>query len=115
MKSNAYALNNLRLNPYSNDIVLIKKYDYMTTLIVNKSHFENQISGYFFTYHLNYKGKYSMYYQFSPLQVILSIDNKIFLRIKKENNINTIKIVKEFYILQQIIMIIKEIFLILVI
>ena len=40
-------------------------------------------------------GKYSIYYEFSPIQVILPIDNKIFLRIKKENSLNIIIIGKK--------------------
>ena len=99
IKGSPIVLKNIRMNPYSNDLELNKKNDMQVYSTIHKSHFENQISGYFFTYYLNSirlgkLKKYSIYYEFSPIQVILPFDNKIFLRIKKENNLNIIKIGK---------------------
>ena len=50
--------------------------------IVPKSHFENEQSGYYNTYHLNSKNEYIKYYEYSPIQVIIPIE----INILGENN-----------------------------
>ena len=57
---------------------------------VHKSHFFNKISGYYYTYQLNYLNKYAPYYGISPIKVTLP--KEITLLIKEINNKNEIKI-----------------------
>ena len=57
--------------------------------LVNRNYFENKKSGYYYTYHIiNYYNyiAYSIYYEFSPFQVVIPNDNKIYIRIKKQDN-----------------------------
>ena len=59
------------------------------TCNVNRSYFENKKSGYYYTYHLiNYYDHdiYSIYYEFSPIKVIIPNDNSIYIKIKKQEN-----------------------------
>ena len=58
---------------------------------VNRSYFENKKSDYYYTYRLiNYNdyNVYSIFYEFSPIKVIIPEDNNIYIKIKKpEKNI----------------------------
>ena len=78
----------LRLSPDLDDLDCTFIYkDYIC--YVNRSYFENKKSGYYYSYHLiNYYDYdiYSIYYEFSPIQVIIPDDNRIYIKIKKQEN-----------------------------
>ena len=83
---------NIRLNLYSDNLICENKNNNIKKCLVPKSHFENKLTGDYYMYHLNHLNKYSIYYELSPIRVILSNENNIVLRIKKEFNPNMIKI-----------------------
>ena len=84
----------IRFNPEANDLDCNDINEYYKRCTVHKSHFNN--NGYYYTYHKNQDNKYIKFYEFSPLEVILT-DNKINILIKKENNENNIIIGNENY------------------
>ena len=87
---------NLRINPDSDNLNCEEIEKSIIKCIVPKSHFENKQNGYYYTHNDNHTNKFTQFYESSPFKVILPEDNnKITLRIKKENNPNTIKVGKE--------------------
>ena len=65
----------------------------INTCYVNRTYFENKKTGYYYTYHLiSYYpyNEYSIYYEFSPIYVIIPEDNTIYIKIKKQENNITI-------------------------
>ena len=91
--------NSIKLNPdspsylecedisdISEDFIGIKK------CIVPRSHFEGKESGYYYTYHLNHLNESSIFYDITPVKVILPGDDEIIIRIQQEDNKNTIHI-----------------------
>ena len=99
LMNNVWNTYSIRLNPDANDIQCVNKEDYMKICEVPISHFENKISGIYYSYHLitiNYKDKYIPYYELSPIKVILPENNKnITLRLKRQYNENDIQIGQE--------------------
>ena len=63
---------------------------------VPKSHFSNKNSGYYYTHHLiSASGRSVMFYESSPIKVILP--NNIYISIKKEDNENIVTIGEDNY------------------
>ena len=64
---------------------------YMKKCTVSRVHFENKLSGYYYTYNLNNNNEYSIYYNLVPFKVILP-ENNIYLRIRKAENRQNINV-----------------------
>ena len=77
--------NKIKLN-IDSDYLQCKDGKSIKRCTVLKRYFEKKPSGYYNTYHLNYLNKYSIFYELSPIRIILPIDNEFIIRIKYENN-----------------------------
>ena len=89
---NPQYLSNIRINPNGNDLNCENIGSSIKRCLVQKTHFENLISGYYYTYHEdNDNSNYLRFYELSPFQVILP-DNEIVIRIKPENNTDSIRV-----------------------
>ena len=62
----------IKLNPDGNDLECKDNSKKLKRCTVNKSHFENKKSGYYFTHHLNHLNKSIIYYESSSINVILT-------------------------------------------
>ena len=62
----------IKLNPDGNDLECTEFYHKLKICTVNKSHFENKTNGYYYTHHLNHLNKSIIYYESSPINVILT-------------------------------------------
>ena len=77
----------IRLIPYNKKLTCKNSInDYILSCDVNRRYFGNEKREYYYTYHLIYNVIYSIYYEDSPIQVIIPDDNKIFLKIRSDVN-----------------------------
>ena len=60
--------------------------------IINKSFFKEGLNQYYNLFHNNYYTNRAGFYELTPIFVITPKNNEIILRIKKENNMNTIQV-----------------------
>ena len=79
---------NIKINPEAENDLECTKDISLLRCIIPKNHFERKSSGYHHTYHLNYLNKYIPFYFFSPIKVILPIENELILRIGKFSNMD---------------------------
>ena len=84
-------LSNIRLNPDEDEIECRNYNATHKGCEVRKTHFKNLDTGYYYTYHSNHNDKSIIFYESSPLKVILP-KNEIYIWIKKENNKDKIKL-----------------------
>ena len=77
--------NGIKFNPEANDLECVNINTIYKRCMVPKSHFSKKNSGYYYTHHANYFKKSIIFYESSPLEVILP-GNEIFISINKENN-----------------------------
>ena len=92
---NSYSVNpKIKLNPDSSALEFINgNYEHYKSYRVERKHFENKKSGYYYSYYyiINYDYN-SIFYELPPIQVVIPNDYKIFLNILKQGNPNTIQI-----------------------
>ena len=85
----------ISLGSYSNYLTCedskISSFPYKRCIVDQKYFMTNKKQYYYFYYRNNYYYNYELF-ELSPIQVKLPKDNEIILRIKKENNLNSIKI-----------------------
>ena len=74
-----------RLNIDSNNLKC-SRYELLLKCTINRKHFENLKSGYYYTYHLSADKSSSIIYDYSPTQVIIPDDGRIFINIKGREN-----------------------------
>ena len=86
-------LNNLRLNADSNNLNCSSR-DIHLKCSVNRKHFENLKSGYYYTYHFSGDKSSSIIYELSPIQVIIPDDRRIYINVKGRDNKDSILIGK---------------------
>ena len=80
----------LKLNLASSELECINN-DYNSKhCFVPRTYFNGKSNGYFYTYHLNHKNEYSIFYELSPIKVILSA----IINIRNKENPNPIKVGK---------------------
>ena len=79
------SLKGIRLNPEANDLECSNINSIYKRCTVPKNHFRNKDTGYYYTHHANHNNKSIIFYESSPLKVILP-ENDIYISIKKENN-----------------------------
>ena len=84
-------LSNIRLNPDEDEIECRNYNATHKGCEVRKTHFKNLDTLYYYTYHSNHNDKSIIFYESSPLKVILP-KNEIYIWIKKENNKDKIKL-----------------------
>ena len=88
---NPLNIHHIRLNPGSNDLICEYLGSSIVRCLVNRSHFENFISGYYYTFHSNSNydsEQYLKFYELPPIRVTLPENDEIILRIKPEQNKN---------------------------
>ena len=61
----------MKLNPDGNDLECINQGKIGKKCTVHKDHFKNKANGAYFVYHLNHLNKPIIYYEVSPIKVIL--------------------------------------------
>ena len=85
----------IKLNPDSNASKCVDKYlndINIKRCNIKMNHFDGKKSGYYNTYYINNTNNYSLVYSLSPIKVSLPKENDIILRIKKENNMESVRI-----------------------
>ena len=87
----------IKLNPNSSDLECYesKQIDdsiFSKKCIVPKSHFIGKQTGYYYTYHYNQIDEYIIFYELSPIQIILPKENEIVINILRENNKNILQL-----------------------
>ena len=87
-------VNNIKLNPDSDDLECIN-YEHRKKCIIPFDHFKGKQNGYYYIYHSNHLNESSIYYSSFSHKVILSTDDIIVIRIKKEDNKDIIRIGKQ--------------------
>ena len=88
--SSSENLKGIKLNTDAGELECEDIYDMHKRCKVTKSHFMNKNSGYYHTYYENHGGNSTMFYESSPIKVILP--NNIYISIKKEDNENIVTI-----------------------
>ena len=73
----------LKLIPHFGDMNCPNYYgsDLLRNCEVNRSYFKNEKTGYYNTYHLLYANVYTIFYDFSPIQVIIPDDKRIYIKV----------------------------------
>ena len=82
----------MKLNPDGKELECIDYAKDVKRCTVHISHFQNKKSDYYFTSHFNYLNKSIIYYEASPIKVILPESKEIILSIKEDNNKNHINV-----------------------
>ena len=82
----------MKLNPDGKELECVDYLNDVKRCIAHISHFQNKKSDYYFTSHLNDLNKSIIYYDASPIKVILPESKDIVLSIREENNKNPINI-----------------------
>ena len=93
MMEDLFFSKNFRLNIDSNNLKC-SRYELLLKCTINRKHFENLKSGYYYTYHLSDDKSSSIIYDYSPTQVIIPDDGRIFINIKGRENKDSIIIEK---------------------
>ena len=83
-------ISGIRLNPYSEELDRVNPNKKLKKCLVPKSHFKEKESGYYYIYYINRENGLNIFYDISPILVIL--DNELIINIRKEYNKNIIKI-----------------------
>ena len=82
----------IRINPDGNDLECKEINMFFKRCTVPITHFQNKLSGYYFTYHLNHLNKPIIFYESPTLKVILPETKNLVFTINEENNPNPIKL-----------------------
>ena len=82
----------IKLNPEADDLYCEDINNTMKKCIVTEDHFSNKKSGYYYTYHTNQVNKSIIFFETSPINIIISENSDIHINIRKEDNEDKIKI-----------------------
>ena len=86
--NNSDTYKNIKINPEAEKDLECTQDISLLRCIVPKNHFQINSSGNYYTYHLNYLNKYKPFYFFSPIKVILPIENELTLIIGRFKNMD---------------------------
>ena len=84
LMSYPYLSENIKLNPDSKSYLNCTNIDRIKSCVVPLSHFNGKNDSYYYTYHTNHLNTSSIYYDGTPIKVILPKDNIIVLKIYKK-------------------------------
>ena len=85
-------INEIRLNPDSDEDIKCDTINKMKKCIITKSYFNGKQNGYYYLYYKNNFENYTKFFQLSPINVILPKDKELIIKINNIDNNHTLEI-----------------------